>query len=80
METAGHTTVSKDQEDMQDHVTEQKQPASETMVAKSPDPQGDVEQRGWYEMEDCCADSCHCIGFIFTLGLITLCCQPDDMY
>lgn len=80
METADHTTISKDQEDMQDKVTEQKYSASESMVAQSAAPESDFEQRGGYEMEDCCADSCYCIGFIFTLGLITLCCQPDDMY
>lgn len=80
METANHTMGSEDQGARQDNATDQQYSMSQDMIAQLQPSQPDIEQRGGYEMEDCCADSCYCIGFIFTLGLITLCCQPDDMY
>lgn len=80
MDTAVHTIGPHDQEGMQKNVTEEQYSAPQHTMTQPPNSQDGIEQRGGYEIEDCCADSCYCVGFIFTLGLITLCCQPDDMY
>lgn len=78
METTRHTVGSVGQEGSK--VSEQQHSFSQNIITQPPTSQPDMEQRRGYEMQDCCADSCYCIGFIFTLGLISLCCQPDDMY
>lgn len=80
METVGQAMEAGSQQDVQNIATDQQYSASQNMVTQSSTPQAEIDQRGGYETQDCCADTCYCIGFIFTLGLISLCCQPDDMY
>ena len=80
METAENTIGATSQEGIHNGVTDQQYTASGEMIAPPSTAQADIEQRGGYEMQDCCADSCYCIGFIFTLGLISLCWEQDDMY
>lgn len=79
MENTGQIPGPEDQENRQVNLTGQPYTATQYIMAQPSTSEDDIEQRGGYEMEDYCADSCYCIGFIFTLGLITLCCQPDDM-
>lgn len=80
METIEQSMRDQVMEDINDNPTDQQYAPSQKMVAPTPTPQADVKQRGGYEMQDCCADTCYCIGFIFTFGLITLCCDPNYTY